>query len=282
MGSESQLIIYNLKLNKEIEYIPGEFNDIREINFSKKYKTNNNNIIIMSILDLSIKIYNVKEKTLLLNYVQNSSIDNVLELYNGDILYINDYAIYNIGLNKEFKIPLSYFCFSMINLYEKQNILGYTYKRYIKFIYLDNPKKVYKKIEINDAEEIFDVKQIYNENKNYNLLIILSTHKIDLYDLNNNIFMIYFDMFKSNIYKKIIFNFNYNEENIFIIGENSIKLFAYKNNNENKLMNIQNINNLKNINSPIYSKIIATPFCFNKDGKYILIFESNDEGFNTL
>ena len=282
LGSESQLIIYNLKLNKEIEYIPGEFNDIREINFSKKYKTNNNNIIIMSILDLSIKIYNVKEKTLLLNYVQNSSIDNVLELYNGDILYINDYAIYNIGLNKEFKIPLSYFCFSMINLYEKQNILGYTYKRYIKFIYLDNPKKVYKKIEINDAEEIFDVKQIYNENKNYNFLIILSTHKIDLYDLNNNIFMIYFDMFKSNIYKKIIFNFNFNEENIFIIGENSIKLFAYKNNNENKLMNIQNINNLKNINSPIYSKIIATPFCFNKDGKYILIFESNDEGFNTL
>ena len=236
----------------------------------------------MSILDLSIKIYNVKEKTLLLNYVQNSSIDNVLELYNGDILYINDYAIYNIGLNKEFKIPLSYFCFSMINLYEKPNILGYTYKRYIKFIYLDNPKKVYKKIEINDAEEIFDVKQIYNENKNYNFLIILSTHKIDLYDLNNNKFIIYFDMFKSNIYKKIIFNFNYNEENIFIIGENSIKLFAYKNNNENKLMNIQNINNLKNINSPIYSKIIATPFCFNKDGKYILIFESNDEGFNTL
>jgi hypothetical protein len=209
LGSESQLIIYNLKLNKEIEYIPGEFNDIREINFSKKYKTNNNNIIIMSILDLSIKIYNVKEKTLLLNYVQNSSIDNVLELYNGDILYINDYAIYNIGLNKEFKIPLSYFCFSMINLYEKQNILGYTYKRYIKFIYLDNPKKVYKKIEINDAEEIFDVKQIYNENKNYNFLIILSTHNIDLYDLNNNKFMIFFDMFKSNIYKKIIFYFNY-------------------------------------------------------------------------
>ena len=279
LGSENQLIIYNLALNKEIDYIPGEFSDIREIKFSKKYKSNDNSIIILSILSKSIKIYNVKEKTLLLNYVQNSSIDNILELYNGEILYINDYAIYNLGLNKEFKISLSYFCFSMINLYENQNILGYTYKKYIKFIYLDNPKKTYKKIEIYDADEIFDVKQIYNENRNYNFLIILSTHKIDLYDLNNNKFLICSDLYKTNIYKKINFDFYNEDNNFFVIGENCIKLFVYK---DNTLINIQNISNLKAIKTSLYSKIMTTPFCLNKKGKYILIFESNNEGFNSL
>ena len=279
LGSDTQLIIYNLSLNKEIDYIPGEFSDIREIKYSKKYKINDNTIIILSVLNKCIRIYNLNEKSLLLNYVQNSSIDNFLELYNGDILYINDYAIYNLGLDKEFKIPLSYFCFSMINLYEKQNILGYTYNKYIKFIYLDNHKKVYKKIEVNDTEEIFDVKQIYNENKNYNFLIILSTHKIDLYDFNNNGFLFCSDFNKTNLYKKINIDFNNEEENCFLIGENSIKLFSFK---ENQLINIQNISDLKAIKNPFYSKIMTTPFCINKNEKYILIFESNDEGFNSL
>ena len=277
LGSDTQLIIYNLELNKEIDYIPGYFSDIREIKYSQKYKTNKDNIIIMSILKTSIKIYNITEKILLLNYLQNSSIDNVLELYNGDILYINDFAIYNIGLIKEFKIPLSYFCYAIINLFEKQNILGYTYQKYIKFIYLDNPKKIYKKIEVPNCEEIFDVKQIYNENKNYNFLIILSTHHLDLYDFNKDEFLFLNDLYKMNLYKKIDFDFD--REKCYIIGENMIKIFKHKN---NKFENIQNIADLKNIKGSLYSKIVTTPFCFTNNEKYMIIFESNNEGFNIL
>ena len=277
LGSDSQLIIYNLTLNKEIDYIPGDFSDIREIKYSQKYKTNKDNIIILSILNKSIKIYNINEKKLLLNYVQNSTIDNILELYNGEILYITDFSIYNLGLNKEFKISLTHFCFAMINLIEKQNILGYTYQKYIKFIYLDNPKKVYKKIEVSEAEEIFDVKQIYNENKKNNFLIILSTHQLNLYNLNLDIFIFLDDLCKINLYKKI--NIDFNNENCFIIGENKIKIFNFRN---NLYKNIHNIGDLKSIKSSLYSKIVTTPFCFTEDDKYILIFESNDEGFNIL
>ena len=277
LGSDSQLIIYNLTLNKEIDYIPGDFSDIREIKYSQKYKTNKDNIIILSILNKSIKIYNINEKKLLLNYVQNATIDNVLELYNGEILYITDFSIYNLGLNKEFKISLTHFCFAMINLIEKQNILGYTYQKYIKFIYLDNPKKVYKKIEVSEAEEIFDVKQIYNENKKNNFLIILSTHQLNLYNLNLDIFIFLGDLCKINLYKKI--NIDFNNENCFIIGNNKIKIFNFRN---NLYKNIHNIGDLKSIKSSLYSKIVTTPFCFTEDDKYILIFESNDEGFNIL
>ena len=277
LGSDTQLIIYNLSLNKEIDYIPGDFSDIREIKYSKKYKSNNDNIIILSTLNTSIKIYNIYDKKLLLNYVQNSSIDNVLELYNGDILYINDFAIYNLSLSKEFKISLSFFCFAMINLFNKQNILGYTFQKYIKFIYLDNPKNIYKKITVNNADEIFDVKQIYNEQKNYNFLIILSTHSLELYDLNKDTFSFSNDLNKINLYKKI--NIGSNDEKYFIIGDNCIKIFIFKN---DKLDNIQNISGLKTIKSFLYSKIISTPFCYDNCGKFILIFESNDEGFNVL
>ena len=277
LGSDNQLIIYNLELNKEFDYIPGDFSDIREIKYSKKYKLNKDNIILLSILKTSIKIYNLTEKTLLLNYVQNSSIDNVLELYNGDILYINDFAIYNLGLIKEFKISLSFFCFAMINLFEKQNILGYTYQKYIKFIYLDNPKKLYKKVEVPNCEEIFDVKQIYNENKNYNFLIILSTHHFDLYDFNKEQFLFLNDIYKINLFKKI--NIDLNGEKCFIVGENMLKVFNFKN---NKFDNIQNIGELKNIKGSLYSKTVSTPFCFTNDEKYIIIFESNNEGFNIL
>ena len=277
LGSDTQLIIYNLTLNKEIDYIPGDFSDIREIKYSQKYKTNKDSIIILSILNKSIKMYKINEKKLLLNYIQNSTIDNVLELYNGEILYINDFSIYNLGLNKEFKISLTHFCFAMINLIEKQNILGYTYQKYIKFIYLDNPKKVYKKIEVVGAEEIFDVKQIYNENKKTNFLVILSTHQLNLYNLNMDIFIFLDDLCKINLYKKI--NIDFNNENCFIIGENKIKIFNFKN---NKYENVYNISDLKSIKSSLYSKILTTPFCFTDDDKYILIFQSNDEGFNIL
>ena len=279
LGSDVQLVIYNLSINKEIDYIPGNFTDIREIKYNKKYKPNNdhNSIIILSILETSIKIYNIKQKKLLLNYVQNSSIDNVLELYNGEILYVTDFSIYNMSLNKEFKIYLSFFCFSMINLFDKQNILGYTYQKHVKFIYLDNPKKLYKKITVIDSEEIFDMKQIYDESKNYNLLIILSTICLHLYDLNKDIFFFVEDLNKTNIYKKI--NIDFNGEIYYIVGENSIKLFKYKN---KTLKNFQNISNLKTIKTALFNKIMTTPFCFNNNGKYILIFESNEDGFNTL
>jgi len=251
------------------------------VKYNKNYKINDNNIIILSILNKSIKIFNVNDKTLLLNYVQNYSIDNVLELYNGDILYINNFEIYNLGLNKEFKISLSHFCFCLINLFDKQNILGYTSQKYIKFIYLDDSKKVYKKIEITDTKEIFDVKQIYNENKNYNLLIILSSHKLDIYDLNSDKFLLSKDLYKNDFYKKINIDFNGNnkDEKCFIIGENSIKTFNYK---ENNLLNIHDICGLKNIKSSFYSKISTTPFCFTNNEKYIIIFESNIDGFNSL
>ena len=281
LGSDTQLIIYNLYLKKEIDYIPGEFSYLRELKYSQKYKSDNNNIIVLSLLNKSIRIYNVNEKTLLLNYVQNSSIDNVLELYNGDILYINDYSIYNLSLSKEFKIPLKYFCFCMINLVDKQNILGYTYQKYIKFIYLDNPKKIYKKIEISDYGEIFDVKQIYNENKNYNFLIILSKHRIDLYNLNLDNFFLCYNLNRDNFYKKIDFAFDENHimEKFFIIGENYVKIFIYK---ENQLINFQNIAELKNVKTSLYSKIVTTPFCYIDNKKYLVIFESNIEGFNSL
>ena len=273
LGSDTQLIIYNLYLKKEIDYIPGEFSYLRELKYSQKYKSDNNNIIVLSLLNKSIRIYNVNEKTLLLNYVQNSSIDNVLELYNGDILYINDYSIYNLSLSKEFKIPLKYFCFCMINLVDKQNILGYTYQKYIKFIYLDNPKKIYKKIEISDYGEIFDVKQIYNENKNYNFLIILSKHRIDLYDLNLDNFFLCYNLNRDNFYKKIDFAFDENHimEKFFIIGENYVKIFIYK---ENQLINFQNIAELKNVKTSLYSKIVTTPFCYIDNKKYLVLLNN--------
>ena len=58
-----------------------------------------------------------------------------------------------------------------------------------------------------------------------------------------------------------------------------LKVFNFKN---NKFDNIQNIGELKNIKGSLYSKTVSTPFCFTNDEKYIIIFESNNEGFNIL
>ena len=282
LGSDIQLSIYNLEINKEINDIPGEFSDIREIKYNKLYKSGKNqNIIILSLLKNKIRIYDINEKKMILNFVQNSEIDNVLELYNGDILYINDFSIYNINLNKEFKIPLSFFCFSMINLYDKPEILGYTTQKYIKFIYLDKTYKEYSKLEVKEAEEIFDIKQLYDKNKNYNYLIILSPIYLDLYDFNKKVFYFRYFLKNENLYRKINLYLNDNEELCYILSLNSIKLFIVE---DNKLLNYQTISDLKNIqtNALIYTKTITTPFCLSNSGKYILISKSNDDGFNII
>ena len=92
-----------------------------------------------------------------------------------------------------------------------------------------------------------------------------------------DIFIFLDDLCKINLYKKI--NIDFNNENCFIIGENKIKIFNFRN---NLYKNIHNISDLKSIKSSLYSKIVTTPFCFTENDKYILIFESNDEGFNIL
>jgi hypothetical protein len=277
LGSDEQMILYNLEINKEILNIPGDFSDVRELKYNKKYK--NKNAIVLSVCNKSIKIYDIYNKTLLLNYCQYYTIDNVLELYNGDILYICDYSIFNMSLKEEFKINLKDFCFSMINLYDKQDILGYTNLSKIKFIYLNNPKKVYKELVIKDSYEIFDLKQIYDENNNINYLIILSSISLYLYDFEADEFKHIIILNMGNLYKKLnISNYDKNTS-LYLIGSNSVKSFQLK---KDKLIDLHTIESLKPKNTPLYCKIKATPFCISKDGKYLLIFESNDQGFNSL
>ena len=191
LGSFDEMIIYNLELRKEILNIPGDFCNIRELKYYKNDKINKNdkNIIILTIQTKRLKIYDLYKKSLLLNYSQYYNIDNVLELYNGDILYICDFSIYNINLSEEFKISLKYYCFSMINFIDKPNILGYSNLSKIKLINLDKPNKIIKEIQTKDSTEIYDLKQIYEDKNNYNYLIILSKNYLILYDLNTNQFI---------------------------------------------------------------------------------------------
>ena len=281
LGSFEEMIIYNLEIKKEILNIPDDFSDIRELKYNKKYK-NNKNIVVLAVQKKQIKIYDIYNKSILFTFSQYYNIDNILELYNGDILYICDFSIFNINLKEEFKIYLKYFCFAMINFYDKQNILGYSNLSKIKLVYLDNPKKVIKDIEIKDSREIFDLKQVYDENNNINYLIILNDNYLNLYDLNMNQFKFKSFLNKSNIYKKINIstNYNYNKYiSVNLIGENSVELFNIK---TNKFVHIHTINSLKKKISSLYSKIVVTPFCLESNGKYLLIFESNGEGFNSL
>ncbi len=281
LGSTEQMIIYNLELKKEIMYIPGDFSDIRELKYNKTYQSNKNikNIIILSVQNKSIKIYDLYNKSLLLNYSQFYNIDNILELYNGDILYECDFSIHNINLREEFNIPLKYFCFSMINLYDKQNILGYTNLSKINFVYLDKPRKIIKEIEIKESKEIFDLKQIYDENININYLIILSSNYLDIYDLNMNQFKFRNLLNRVNFFKKIYFSC-YNEIiNYYIVGENSVQLFNVK---KDHFIHVHTIDSLKTKSTTLYSKIITTPFNISRNGKYLLIFDSNEEGFNSI
>ena len=280
IGSYEEMVIYNLELNKEILKLPGNFSDISEIKYNKKYKTNNN-IIILSVQNKSIKIYDIYNKNLLLNYSQFYQIDGILELYNGDILYIVDFCIFNLSLKEEFKIYLKYFCFSMINLYDQQNILGYANLSKIKFVYLDNPRKnISKDIEIKDSKEIYDLKQVYDEKIGNNYLLVLSNLFLDIYDFNAEQFMYKAILNKTNFYKKIyISETNNNILNFNLISENSIQLFTIKKNN---LVLIHTIESLKKIITSLYCKIRSTPFGVNNDGKYLLIFDSNVEGFNLL
>ena len=283
LGSCEEMIIYNLEIKKEIINIPGDFSDISELKYNKIYKNNKNNknIFILSVQNKVIKIYDIYNKSILLNYSQYYRIDNILELYNGDILYICDFSIHNINLTEEFKIYLKYFCFAMINLYDKQNILGYSNLSRIKFVNLDNPKKVINDIEVKDSREIYDLKQVYDENNNINYLIILSDKFLDIYDLNINQFQFKSILTKEKVFKKIFLHNNDYNKNIFfnLIGENSVELYNIKN---NKCVYIHTIDSLKKKISPLYCKIIVTPFCIENKGKYLLIFESNEEGFNIL
>ena len=279
LGSFDEMIIYNLELRKEILNIPGDFSNIRELKYYKKDQTNKNdkNIIILTIQTKRLKIYDLYKKSLLLNYSQYYNIDNVLELYNGDILYICDFSIYNINLSEEFKISLKYYCFSMINFIDKPNILGYSNLSKIKLINLDKPNKIIKEIQIKDSTEIYDLKQIYEDKNNYNYLIILSKNYLILYDLNTNQFI-----FKSAIYKLYknlyISKNSQNNININLIGENSFQLFIIKN---NQFIHIHTIDSLKKKIASLYNKI-STPFSINNKGKYLLVFDNNDEGFNSL
>ena len=277
LGSDEQMIVYNLEINKEILNIPGDFSDVRELKYNKKYK--NKSVIVLSVCNKSIKIYDIYNKTLLLNYSQYYTIDNVLELYNGDILYICDFSIFNMSLKEEFKIYLKDFCFAMINLYDKQDILGYTNLSKIKFIYLNNPKKIYKELVIKDSHEIFDLNQIYDESNNINFLIILSSNYVDLYDFETNEFKHTIILNMVNLYKKINISKEDKNTNLILISANSVKSFQLK---KDKIVNVNTIKSLKPKNTPLYYKIKTTPFCVNKDGKYLLIFESNDQGFNSL
>ena len=278
LGSSEQMIIYNLELKKEILFIPGDFSDIIELKYNKKYQTNKNNknILILAVVNKGIKIYDIYNKSILLNYSQYYNIDYVLELYNGDILYICDFSIFNMNLKEEFKIYLPNFCFSMINLYDNQDILIYTNLSKIKFVYLNNPKKLIKEIEIKESREVFDLKQIYNENLNNNYLLILSSKYLDLYNLNLNEFK-FRTLLNNNLYKKI--DISMNNKNIFLLSKNSIKLFKIE---TDKFSHIHTIDSLKTKDNPFYSKIVTTPFCISNDGKYILIFESNEDGINLL
>ena len=280
IGSYEEMVIYNLELNKEILKLPGNFSDISEIKYNKKYKSNNN-IIILSVQNKSIKIYDIYNKNLLLNYSQFYQIDGILELYNGDILYIVDFCIFNINLKEEFKIYFKYFCFSMINLYDQQNVLGYGNLSEIKFVYLDNPRrKAFKEIKVKDSKEIYDLKQVYDEKLGNNYLLVLSNLFLDVYDFNTDQFKYKAILNKTSFYKKIfISETNNNILNFNLIAENSIQLFNIKKDN---LILIHTIESLKKIVTSLYCKIRSTPFGVNNDGKYILIFDSNEEGFNLL
>ena len=221
LGSFDEMIIYNLELRKEILNIPGDFSNIRELKYYKKGETNKNNknIIILTIQSKRLKIYDLYNKSLLLNYSQYYNIDNTLELYNGDILYICDFSIYKINLKEEFKISLKYFCFSMINFIDKQNVLGYSNLSKVKFVNLDKPNKIIKEIKIDDSREIYDLKQIYEDKNNYNYLIILSDNYLILYDLNTN--QINFKTALNRLYKNLYLSKNsQNNITINLVSEN--------------------------------------------------------------
>lgn len=277
LGSYDEMSIYNLELKKEIANIPGEFWNIRELKYYKNMK-NLKNIIILSLQSKRIKIYDIYDKKILLNYSQYYNIDSILELYNGDILYICDYNIHNINLKEEFNIPLKFFCYSMINLYDKQNILGYTSLSKLNFVYLEKPKKIIKEIDIKNSKEIYDLKQIYDDNINTNYLIILSDKSLDLYNLNSNQFIFKSKLCIENNYKNLFISKGSNN-NTYIIGENSIQFFILKN---NKFIHIHTIDSLKSKKKSILYHKNTTPFSINNNGQYLLIFDSNDEGFNTL
>ena len=283
LGSFDEMIIYNLELQKEIMNIPGDFSNIRELKYYKINQNNKNNkkIIILALQSKTMKIYDIYNKKILLNYSQYYEIDNAFELYNGDVLYICDFNIYNINLNKEFNISLKYFCFAMINFIDEQNIFGYSCLSKIKLVNLDKPKKIIKEIIIKDSKEIFDIKQIYDEKINDNYLIILSDNFLNLYDLITNQFKFMSVLSKTNIYLNLFISKNtYNDIlNINLISGDSVQLFNIKN---NQFIHIHTIDSLKVKGKILIYKKITTPFSINNEGKYLLIFNYNEEGFNIL
>ena len=113
-----------------------------------------------------------------------------------------------------------------------------------------------------------------------NYLLVLSNLFLDVYDFNTDQFKYKAILNKTSFYKKIfISETNNNILNFNLIAENSIQLFNIKKDN---LILIHTIESLKKIVTSLYCKIRSTPFGVNNDGKYILIFDSNEEGFNLL
>ena len=283
LGSLDEMIIYNLELQKEIMNIPGDFSDIKELKYNKLNRNNSNNktIIILSVQSKRIKIYDIYNNKILLNYSQYYNIDNTLELYNGDVLYICDYNIYNISLKEEFKIYLKYYCYAMINFYNEQNILGFSCLSKINLVNLDKPKKVFKEIEVVGSKEIYDIKEIYEEKTNDNYLIILSDKFLNLYDLTSSQFKYTLILKNIGICKNLfITKNNYNDHiNINIIGYDSAELFHKK---DDQFIHVLSINSLKNTKSAFIYNKKTTPFSINNEGKYLLIFNCNEEGFNAL
>ena len=276
LGAEKEMLIYNLELKKIIKRIAGNFSKIVELKYQNK-----KDIEILSYSEKKIVVYDIYNNKTILKYNQYNEIDAVFELYNGDILFITDFSIFNTNFSKEFKIDLSYMCYGILNLIDKKNILLYSQKNLIIFCDLDKPRKQLMKINVNDENScvIFDIKQLFLKDEENYLLILTNNNYLSLFDLNKFNFICNYSC-NQNFFSIKVLNFsNDNNNNIYLIGNNEVDVVKL---NNTKFTHIHSIKELKNRKSDVSWIYESTPFDISDNGKYVLIFESNRNGFNVI
>lgn len=157
VGSEEKMIIFDIKINKKVIAFTGYFKKIFELNH---YPNGNNNIVILSLEQRKFKIYNAESGKMIKSFNQYDEIETICELSNGNILFSCNESIYQTNLSISFCIKLNGFCYSIIELKNKN--IAYCDDHQINVINIQAPSKILHKLIGEQRSFIQSMKEVDN------------------------------------------------------------------------------------------------------------------------
>ena len=253
IGSQCKLKIYNIQINKRIKSLTGCFKKILEL---KHYSSEDNHIKILSLEQQSFSIYDIETEEMLQTFIQYDEIESLCELSNGAILFCVSNTIYQSNLKVSFSIHLNGFCYSLLELHNKQ--IAYCEDNIINIIDRTNPNKVL-------AQLIGDRSSFQNELKELKDDILLSSEGTIIQIWNINTKQCIFTYYNSTMYTKEIKIYN---DIWYFIGDREIDVWDGK--------DMQNIYRMKGMKSMSDLQIkITTPFDVLNDGRIICVYNND-------